>query len=52
MGMNIYRVTMFPDETLENQIGVYQGFSQGDWAARSLNVGYFLVSLNRVYEVK
>lgn len=52
MGMNIYRFTMFPDETLENQIGVYQGFSQGDWAARSLNVGYFLVSLNRVYEVK
>lgn len=52
MGMNIYRFTMFPDETLENQISIYQGFSKEDWAAWSLNVGYFLVSLNGVYRVK
>lgn len=52
MGMNIYRFTMFPDETLENQIKHLSRFSKEDWAAWSLNVGYFLVSLNGVYRVK
>ena len=40
--MNIYSFTMFPNEILEDQIGIYQGFSQGDWAAWTLDVGYFL----------
>lgn len=43
---------MFPNETLEDQTGIYKSFSQKDWTSSSLNLKKKCFLMEVIYEIK